>query len=150
MTIKESIEKLGKKLTGKDIHGTSISDVVSEVGDNFEGGSGGVVFEIVTEMGGETGVTIVSAEKTPDEVEQLLYKGTCVRCKLPLGGQTYLLTMERTAVGGLPEKMAEYVKEGIYPCGYASQFTIEEGEPKAGSFPLLMVAPDNTWKIVGL
>lgn len=142
MTIKESVEKLGKKLTGKDIHGASISDVVSKVGDNFEGGSGGVVFEIVAERSG----TIVSAEKTPDEVEQLLYKGTYVCCKLSVGGESMLLPMEMINVTHAPE---EAVVVGTHPCGYYTEADFGEGF-EIERIPMLLTAPNNTWMLAGL
>lgn len=146
MTIKESIEKLGKKLTGKDIHGTSISDVVSKVGDNFEGGSGGVVFNIYfTEE-----AVFQDAEKTPSEVEQLLSSGANVSCNVYIGGTRYqLLTMEMSSVRSVPEDedMPGIIAIGIHPCGYLNEVHFAAEDDIFKHLPMVYTGPEDTWTI---
>ena len=126
-----------KKLTGKDIHGTSISDVVSKVGDNFEGGGSDIM---TLEVNGDADSGTITANYSVAEVTEHFQKKPVYCCfQLMRRGETVL------TISGMMSPFT-YDTVNFTPALLGMIIDTDSGEEKVAPF---VFVEDGEWSVAG-
>jgi hypothetical protein len=132
------LKKLGKKLTGQDITGTNLVNVIDNIADNYEGGGSSGGGELVVNVVRQTSANEKLLDKNLSEIMQFIASGSynVVIVDGSGGGAIYRLFFSYgdTSNGGVAFYTITAYKSGDTQSFSVTRFSIASSKPDTAVF----------------